>query len=164
MRGPWRLTTLWVFTACHRDSFTFLLFLSAYATGMHSRSPHRSWRCRRRISPKRSFYLNREKADRSRTFCRMLSSRKLQMLNIILSCNYLYPCKICESTVFDYLKILRHVFEIYNPKLNSVALVRKRTIPTEWSPLVGEVSANFCWQRVPRDQRNGFPRPLISIF
>jgi hypothetical protein len=26
----------------------------------------------------------------------------------------------------------------------SVALVRKRTIPTEQQPLVGEVSANFC--------------------
>ena len=30
---------------------------------------------------------------------------------------------------------------------NSVALVRTRTIPTEWPPPVGEVSANFCGQR-----------------
>ena len=29
-------------------------------------------------------------------------------------------------------------------KLNSVALVRERTIPTEQPPPVGEVSANFC--------------------
>jgi hypothetical protein len=29
-------------------------------------------------------------------------------------------------------------------KLNSVALVRKRTIPTERPSLVGELSANFC--------------------
>jgi hypothetical protein len=29
-------------------------------------------------------------------------------------------------------------------KLNSVALVRERTIPTERPLLVGEVSANFC--------------------
>jgi hypothetical protein len=29
-------------------------------------------------------------------------------------------------------------------ELNSVALVRKQTIPTERPPLVGEVSANFC--------------------
>jgi hypothetical protein len=29
-------------------------------------------------------------------------------------------------------------------KLNSVASVRKRTIPTEQPPLVGEVTANFC--------------------
>jgi hypothetical protein len=29
-------------------------------------------------------------------------------------------------------------------KLNSMALVRKRAIPTERPPLVGEVSANFC--------------------
>jgi hypothetical protein len=29
-------------------------------------------------------------------------------------------------------------------KLNSVAYVRERTIPTERPPPVGEVSANFC--------------------
>ena len=29
-------------------------------------------------------------------------------------------------------------------KLNSVALVRERSIPTERPPPVGEVSANFC--------------------
>jgi hypothetical protein len=29
-------------------------------------------------------------------------------------------------------------------KLNSVAWVRERTRPTERTPLVGEVSANFC--------------------
>ena len=29
-------------------------------------------------------------------------------------------------------------------KLNSVALVRERTIPTERPPPVGEVSSNFC--------------------
>jgi hypothetical protein len=29
-------------------------------------------------------------------------------------------------------------------KLNSVALVSKRTIPTERPTLVGQVSANFC--------------------
>ena len=34
---------------------------------------------------------------------------------------------------------------IYNKtKLNSVALVRTRTIPTERPPPVGEVSVNFC--------------------
>ena len=32
-------------------------------------------------------------------------------------------------------------------KLNSVALVRTRTIPTERPPPVGEVSANFCGHR-----------------
>jgi hypothetical protein len=47
-------------------------------------------------------------------------------------------------------------------KLNSVALVRKRTIPTERPPHVGEVSANFCGKRVSRGQRNGSPRPLIA--
>jgi hypothetical protein len=49
-------------------------------------------------------------------------------------------------------------------KLNSVAVVRKRTVPTERPPLVGEVSANLCGQRVLRGQRNEFPSPLISVF
>jgi hypothetical protein len=47
---------------------------------------------------------------------------------------------------------------------NSVALIRKGTIPTERPPPVGEVSANFCRLRVLRGQRNEFPRPLISVF
>ena len=36
------------------------------------------------------------------------------------------------------------IFYISKLKLNSVALVRERTIPTERPPPVGEVSANFC--------------------
>jgi hypothetical protein len=32
---------------------------------------------------------------------------------------------------------------VHETKLNSVALVRERTIPTEQQPHVGEVSANF---------------------
>jgi hypothetical protein len=46
----------------------------------------------------------------------------------------------------------------------SVALVSKLTIPTEWPPIVGERSAKFYGLRVSRGQRNGFPRPLISVF
>jgi len=45
-----------------------------------------------------------------------------------------------------YKKVLQN--ETTNPQLklnlNSVALVRTRTIPTERPPPVGEVSANFC--------------------
>jgi hypothetical protein len=37
---------------------------------------------------------------------------------------------------------------------NSMALVRKRTIPTERPPLPGEVSTNFSGLRVSRGQRN----------
>jgi hypothetical protein len=39
---------------------------------------------------------------------------------------------------------LKCVFNFIFIKLNSVALVRERTIPTERPPPVGEVSANFC--------------------
>ena len=48
--------------------------------------------------------------------------------------------------------------------INSVALVRERTIPTERPPPVGEVSANFAGRGVSRGQRNGSPWPLISVF
>jgi hypothetical protein len=34
--------------------------------------------------------------------------------------------------------------QVLKTKLNPMALVRERTIPTERPPLVGEVSANFC--------------------
>jgi hypothetical protein len=45
----------------------------------------------------------------------------------------------------------------------SVVSVLKRTIPTERPPLVGEVSANFCGYRVPRDQRDRSLRPYSRI-
>jgi hypothetical protein len=44
-------------------------------------------------------------------------------------------------------------------KKNSMVWVRERTIPTERPPLVGEAIANFCWQRMPRGQRDGSLRP-----
>ena len=70
----------------------------------------------------------------------------------------------CRSVIFcnitvhllvtvQNIKITTQLFSILLPllilhstktKLNSVALVRERTIPTERPPPVGEVSANFC--------------------
>jgi hypothetical protein len=44
-----------------------------------------------------------------------------------------------------------------------VALVCKRTIPTERPPLVGEVNASLWLWRVWRGQRNGSPRPYSRI-
>ena len=41
-----------------------------------------------------------------------------------------------------YIRLLQPYYVV--TKLNSVALVRERTIPTERLPPVGEVSANFC--------------------
>jgi hypothetical protein len=52
---------------------------------------------------------------------------------------------------------------IYCLKLNSVAWVRERTIPTERPPVVGDVSANFCRQRVPRGQCGGSLRPYSRL-
>jgi hypothetical protein len=44
-----------------------------------------------------------------------------------------------------------------------MALVRERTIPTERQPLVGEVRANFCGQRVPGDQCDGIFRVRVRV-
>jgi hypothetical protein len=45
----------------------------------------------------------------------------------------------------DWERFQSLAYELISPKkLNSVTLVRKRTIPTERPPHVGEVSANFC--------------------
>jgi hypothetical protein len=60
----------------------------------------------------------------------------------------------CSSFVMKTLSIWYAIITIWRrcenlalgtkTKLNSVALVRERTIPTEQPPPVGEVSANFC--------------------
>jgi hypothetical protein len=47
---------------------------------------------------------------------------------------------------------------------NSVALVHKLTISTEREPLVGEVSANFCWKRVLCGQHNGSLQPYSRFY
>jgi hypothetical protein len=51
----------------------------------------------------------------------------------------------------QYIKPLKRMNNPYlvvnnkeNKKLISVALIRKRTIPTERPPFVDELSANFC--------------------
>ena len=68
------------------------------------------------------------------------------------------PSLLSNSTIIAYLKTRQTAFfHIISNKLNSVALVRTRTIPTERPPSVGEISANFygykrvTWsaQRVP---------------
>jgi hypothetical protein len=89
----------------------------------------------------------------------------LAMLFKWLSCP-----RVCLALVRQRRRMLHnahaHLLLLRNPSywLNAVALVRKRTTPTERPPHVGEFSANFCGQRVLRGQRNGYLRPLISIF
>jgi hypothetical protein len=58
---------------------------------------------------------------------------------------------------------LKKTFEIkLTNNNNSVSLVRERTISTEKLPLVGEVSANICGQRVSRGQRHESPTAVFS--
>jgi hypothetical protein len=49
-----------------------------------------------------------------------------------------------ESEMVVRFPLAASYFFLLQTKLNSVALVRERTIPTERPPPVGEVSANFC--------------------
>ena len=76
--------------------------------------------------------------------------------------NYSYSIKIIVTCLFSH--------PIYNTKtklktkLNSVALVRERTIPTERPPPVGEVSANFLRIEGCHVVSATDPRPLISVF
>jgi hypothetical protein len=56
------------------------------------------------------------------------------------TCMALYK-KFCGTSTQQWL--LWQVPEAIK-KLNSVAWVRERTMPTERPPLVGELSANFC--------------------
>jgi hypothetical protein len=62
-------------------------------------------------------------------------------------------------------RLARNVIRAWKHKinLNSVAWVREGTIPTERPPLVGEVSANFCGQKVPHDQRDGSLRHILGF-
>jgi hypothetical protein len=54
--------------------------------------------------------------------------------------------KLLNAT-FDSIRFLSLSSNKMLLKLNSVAVVRKRTIPTERPQLVGEVSAKICGQR-----------------
>jgi hypothetical protein len=51
-----------------------------------------------------------------------------------------------------------------NKKKNSMALVRKRTIPTERPLLVGEVSANFLWAEGVAWSAERIPMAVILSF
>ena len=59
-----------------------------------------------------------------------------------------FLCSPLEGNTLAFKLPVHYLLEFRCPshitKLNSVALVRTRTIPTERPPPVGEVSANFC--------------------
>jgi hypothetical protein len=44
----------------------------------------------------------------------------------------------------EFVALIHEIKNVSKTKLYSVALVREQTVPTEWSPLVSEVSDNFC--------------------
>jgi len=84
---------------------------------------------------------------------RITDERTIAMCSCNLVCADLWETNMTVTevgvmktrTIILYKNIHKCYF-MFNTKtkLNSVALVRTRTIPTERPPPVGEVSANFC--------------------
>ena len=76
---------------------------------------------------------------------------------LVVNVCWMIILKWVSKKLFSFLDLFLHyntgqskffgVNQIIYTKLNSVALVRERTIPTERPPTVGEVSANFCGLR-----------------
>ena len=62
----------------------------------------------------------------------------------VLQCICFTMSTVCQLSECNSQSICDKVWCHIYIKLNSVALVRERTIPTERPPPVGEVSANFC--------------------
>jgi hypothetical protein len=93
------------------------------------------------------------------------------MKSLYISVSYSFSWQNCENCITppsgEELGVgIRNSPKHYlssNKQRNSVAWVRERSIPTERPPLVGEVNANFCGQRVSRGQRNGSPRRIVGF-
>jgi hypothetical protein len=74
-------------------------------------------------------------------------------------CSYITTCLYTRAYFCTFL----HFLYCQGINKNFMTLVRERTIPTERPPLVGEVSANFCGERVSRGQRDGSLQPYSRI-
>ena len=80
---------------------------------------------------------------------------------------YNYTNRVWVGVLEDFFFFLRiqNIFRHRTKtKLNSVALVRERTIPTERPPPVGEVSANFCGYRGVTWSAQRFPTAVNLCF
>ena len=89
-----------------------------------------AWRCKKQASPEHwcsTYHITSH--DRDCKF-QKISRKSLSSKSPLISDIKIQKCGKAENRV--------------KLKLNSVALVRTRTIPTERPPPVGEVSANFC--------------------
>ena len=74
-------------------------------------------------------------------------TKNAQLIDKLIYCYYMsrhYCIILRELLVSTLLSYTNVSMQLLVTKLNSVALVRERTIPTERPPPVGEVSANFC--------------------
>jgi hypothetical protein len=77
-----------------------------------------------------------------------MQAKKQKQTLLRWPCCTIHPKKLALTSTTSggrSLRIVRSQTEVTKTKkLNSVTLVRERTIPTKRPPLVGEVNANFC--------------------
>jgi hypothetical protein len=80
--------------------------------------------------------------------------KTLQQISRCQNCRLMHDChekatKDPKRQLCQPAALTNGRFKVLKKKKNSVARVRDRTIPTERPPLVVEVSAKFCRQRLP---------------
>jgi hypothetical protein len=67
------------------------------------------------------------------------------MVKEVVTSNDTRPLSLLQNDSFTLLRAeLRDKLKLKTKKLNSVALVRKQTIPTKRPPLAGDISAKLC--------------------
>jgi len=78
-----------------------------------------------------------------------------------------FICRMLSLCAWSYIAGVSNIAPLQyttTTKLNSVALVCTRTIPTERPPRAAKLVPTFADRGVSRGQRNGSPQPLISVF
>jgi hypothetical protein len=120
----------WFSTVCHRQWFSWQQWVPlqhGYAIQWELASF-----CYRRATF--DFHLHND---------RRTNGRKKETKIISQMQEYIYYTHITVTVYIKSPQFYNNCIWAYKQKQNSVALVRKRTIPTERPPLVGEVSVNF---------------------
>jgi hypothetical protein len=75
----------------------------------------------------------------------IVGSNPTRGMDVLCVCVFCVHIALCEGRRLATDWSLAQEVPLTVHRIDSVPLVRERTIPTERPPLVGKVSANFCW-------------------
>jgi hypothetical protein len=89
------------------------------------------------------------------TFISNIQVRDLHLYQWMINNMHIFKCNI-------WVVFIRKLKELIQAP--PWILVHKQTIENDRSPLVSDISANFCWLRVSHVEGNGPSQPLISVF